>query len=55
MFDPDDVPACEIQRVADYLDEAVWRRATLQYLRILAGRATLQGVDLGGENSPLVQ
>jgi len=43
------------ERVADYLDEAVWRRATLQYLRILAGRATLQGVDLGGENSPLVQ
>lgn len=43
------------QRIADYLDEAVWRRATAQYLQILAGRAELQGIDLDASDSPLVQ
>lgn len=43
------------QRIADYLDEAVWRRATAQYVQILAGRAELQGIDLDASDSPLVQ
>ena len=42
-------------RIADYLDEAVHRRALQQYLSILAGRAQVTGVDLGAANGPLVQ
>jgi len=43
------------ERIADYLQEASWRRAVSQYIRILAGRAEIAGVDLGDNNSPLVQ
>jgi peptidyl-prolyl cis-trans isomerase C len=43
------------ERVAAYLREASWRRAVSQYLRLLAGRADVQGVDLRGADSPLVQ
>ena len=42
-------------KIADYLEEASWRRAVAQYIGILAGRAELQGVDLQGNGSPLVQ
>lgn len=42
-------------RIAEYLGEAVWRRATVQFVRILAGRAAVVGVDLDGSASPLVQ
>lgn len=41
-------------RIAEYLDEAVRRRALQQYVSILAGRATVTGVDLAG-SGPLVQ
>ena len=40
--------------IAEYLDEAVRRRALQQYVSILAGRATVAGVDLAG-SGPLVQ
>ena len=43
------------QRIADYLDEAVHRRALRQYVSVLAGRAAVTGVDLGGHSGPLVQ
>lgn len=43
------------QRIADYLDEAVHRRALRQYVSVLAGRAVVTGVDLGGHAGPLVQ
>lgn len=43
------------ERIADYLAEAVWRRASAQYLQILAGRADLQGIDLDASETPLVQ
>jgi len=43
------------ERIADYLDEAVQRRALQQYVSILAGRAQVSGVDLGAANGPLVQ
>lgn len=43
------------ERIAEYLRDAVWRRASAQYLRILAGRAELRGVDLDGSASPLLQ
>jgi peptidyl-prolyl cis-trans isomerase C len=41
-------------RIAEYLDEAVRRRALQQYVSVLAGRATVTGVDLAG-SGPLVQ
>ena len=43
------------ERIADYLEEAVQRRALQQYVAILAGRATLGGVEFGAANGPLVQ
>lgn len=42
-------------RIADYLDEAVRRRAQQQYVSILAGRAQVTGVDLAATRGPLVQ
>lgn len=42
-------------RIADYLDEAVRRRALQQYVSILAGRAEVAGVDLAAARGPLVQ
>lgn len=42
-------------RIADYLDEAVRRRAQQQYVSILAGRAQVTGVDLAAASGPLVQ
>jgi peptidyl-prolyl cis-trans isomerase C len=42
------------ERIAEYLDEAVHRRALSQYVSILAGRARVTGVDLTG-SGPLVQ
>jgi len=41
--------------IADYLRESVWRRAVSQYLRILAGRADIRGIQLEISDSPLVQ
>lgn len=41
-------------RIAEYLDEVVRRRALQQYVSILAARATVAGVDLAG-SGPLVQ
>lgn len=43
------------ERIAEYLQEAVWRRASAQYLQLLAGRSELRGVDLTGSETPLVQ
>ena len=42
-------------RIAEYLDEAVRRRAQQQYVSILAGRAQVAGVDLAAARGPLVQ
>ncbi|MBS0523763.1 MAG: peptidylprolyl isomerase [Proteobacteria bacterium] len=42
------------ERIAEYLDEAVRRRALSQYVSVLAGRARVTGVDLAG-SGPLVQ
>lgn len=42
-------------RIADYLDEAVHCRALQQYVSILAGRATVTGVDLIAARGSLVQ
>lgn len=43
------------QRIADSLRGASEERALGQYVRMLAGQAELEGVDLNGATSPLVQ
>ena len=43
------------ERVADYLDTAVYFRALQQYVSVLAGRAVVTGVDLAGATGPFVQ
>jgi peptidyl-prolyl cis-trans isomerase C len=42
-------------KIAAFLAEASWRLAVSQYIKILAGRAEIKGVDLVGAESPLVQ
>lgn len=43
------------ERIGDYLDERVRRTAVRHYISILAGRAVIEGIDLGASRSPLVQ
>lgn len=43
------------QRIAEWLDERVVRNALRQYVTILAGNASISGVALDAESSPLVQ
>ena len=42
-------------KVADYLQEASWRRAFRQYVQVLAGNASISGFDIAAAESPLVQ
>ena len=42
-------------QIANRLRETVQTKAAEQYIRILAGRARITGIDLGGAGSPLVQ
>ncbi|HSH43679.1 MAG TPA: peptidylprolyl isomerase [Arenicellales bacterium] len=42
-------------QIADYLAESVRRRALSQYLRVLAGEAEIEGLELEGAESPLIQ
>lgn len=42
-------------KIAQYLEEASFRRAVSQYLTILASRTTIEGVDIATSDSPLVQ
>ncbi|MBL0001182.1 MAG: hypothetical protein IPO97_09370 [Sphingomonadales bacterium] len=42
-------------KIAQYLEEASWRRAVSQYLTILASQAKIEGIDIGGADGPLVQ
>ena len=43
------------QAVADYLEESAWRNAVRQFVQILIGRAHIEGIELQGAASPLVQ
>lgn len=43
------------ERIAEYLNESVRRRALAQYVMVLAGRAAVTGVEFGATASPLVQ
>ena len=42
-------------KIAGYLHEAAYHRAIAQFLRILAGRADIAGIDLPRADGPLVQ
>ncbi len=42
-------------RIAEYLTSLVEEKALKQYIRLLAGRADIKGVDLEGTESPLLQ
>lgn len=43
------------RRIGGHLRESARRRATAQYLQLLAGQARIDGIDLGLAESPLVQ
>lgn len=43
------------QRIGDYLDERVRRTAIRHYIAMLAGRSVIDGIDLAGQPSPLIQ
>ncbi len=43
------------EKISEYLEEASWRTAVAQYVRVLAGQADVKGIDLGAVGTPLVQ
>ncbi len=43
------------ERVVEYLGASAWTRAVHQYIQILVGRATIEGIELAGAATPLVQ
>lgn len=43
------------QAVADYLEESAYRNAVRQFVQILVGQASIEGIELQGAASPLVQ
>lgn len=43
------------RRIGDYLDERVRRTAIRHYIAMLAGRSVIDGIELSGSPSPLVQ
>ena len=43
------------ERIAGRLEAQTWRRGVAQYVKILAGRARIEGVTLEAASSPLVQ
>ncbi|MBR0672756.1 peptidylprolyl isomerase [Neoroseomonas soli] len=43
------------ERVAADLRDQAWRAAVRQYIAVLAGRARIEGIDLGAGAGPLVQ
>jgi peptidyl-prolyl cis-trans isomerase C len=50
------MPFAAVQaQIADQLRRQAWQRALHQYLHILVGRAGIEGVQLEGAQSPLVQ
>ncbi len=42
-------------KIAQYLEERVWRQAVRQYIELLVGRARITGIVIKGASSPLVQ
>jgi peptidyl-prolyl cis-trans isomerase C len=43
------------ESIAAYLEMETWKRAVHQYLQLLVGNASIEGMDLSGADSPLVQ
>ena len=43
------------KKIADYLEERVWRQAVHQYIQLLVGSSDIAGIELKGVSSPLVQ
>ncbi len=43
------------ERVAGYLCERAWSLAVRQYMQTLVGKASIEGIELEGASSPLVQ
>lgn len=43
------------ERIAAWLEASSWSRAVAQYIGILAGRTEIDGIDLAGTETPLVQ
>ena len=43
------------ERVAEYLGASAWTRAVHQYIQLLVGKADIQGIELDGAPTPLVQ
>jgi peptidyl-prolyl cis-trans isomerase C len=43
------------KKIAEYLEDRVWRQAVRQYVELLIGSADIEGIDLKGSSSPLVQ
>jgi peptidyl-prolyl cis-trans isomerase C len=43
------------KKIADYLEDRVWRQAVRQYVELLVGAAEIKGLELKGSLSPLVQ
>jgi peptidyl-prolyl cis-trans isomerase C len=43
------------RKIADYLEDRVWRQAARQYVGLLIGAADIKGIELQGSDSPLVQ
>jgi peptidyl-prolyl cis-trans isomerase C len=42
-------------KIAEYLEERVWRQAVRQYIELLVGSSEITGIELKGASSPLVQ
>jgi peptidyl-prolyl cis-trans isomerase C len=42
-------------KIADYLEERVWRKAVHQYIQLLVGHSEIVGIELKGVSSPLIQ
>jgi len=50
------LPLGQVERwIAGHLRKSARRRATAQYLQLLAGQARINGIELGAADSPLVQ
>ena len=43
------------KKIAEYLEERVWRQAVRQYIELLVGAAEIKGIELRGSTSPLIQ
>ncbi len=43
------------ERIAEYLGASAWTRAVHQYIQLLVGKAAIQGIELAGAATPLVQ